>query len=307
MASRAGRHRDTGRWDSPDRPSLLLLDYLETGSFSNYLGRAPGPARSAADSARGAAGPDRSAAGPRHSAAGPARRRRRGSRRFRRLRSGLRRLSADGRILVAVVLASIVAAVLVGIYAPLRSSWASPGRHPAAPSPAAPSPAPLTPAPSATSLAPAAIPSPKPTPSRPRTARRTTPPRQAAMIPAPSAAPSSRPAARMSHGAATRKPAVIVRFIVNSQGVAGFEGQVQVVNDTAEPISGWQIVIALPEDQIVTVTNATGFVSNGILILQPAFGAPPVPANGGVLNVFFIAEGFQTTPGACTFNQIPCT
>ena len=276
MASRTGRHRDTGRWDSPDRPSLLLLDYLESGSFSNYLGRAPGPARS----------------------------RRRGSRRFRRLRSGLRRVSADGRILVAVVLASIVAAVLVGTYAPLRSSWASPGRHPAAPSQA-----PLTPVPSATSPAPAATPStqPKPRPSRPRAARRTAPPRQAAMMPAPSAAPSSRPAVRMSRAAATRKPAVIVRFIINSQGVAGFEGQVQVINDTAEPISGWQIVIALPEDQIVTVTNAIGFVSNGILILQPAFGAPPVPANGGVLNVFFIAEGFQTTPGACTFNQIPCT
>ena len=288
MASRAGRHRDTGRWNSPDRPSLLLLDYLESGSFSSYLSRAPGPARSTADPARSTAGLTRS--------------RRRGSRRFRRLRSGLRRVSADGRILVAVVLASIVAAVLVGTYAPLRSSWASPGRHPAAPSPA-----PLTPVPSATSPAPAATPSPKPTPSRPRAARRATPPRQAAMMPAPSAAPSSRPAVRMSQAAATRKPAVIVKFIINSQGVAGFEGQVQVINDTAEPISGWQIVIALPEDQIVTVTNATGFVSNGILILQPAFGAPPVPANGGVLNVFFIAEGFQTTPGACAFNQIPCT
>jgi len=281
MASRTGRHRDTGRWDFPDRPSLLLLDHLESGSFGSYLGRAPGPARSTP---------------------GPARSRRRGSRRFRRLRSGLRRVSADGRILVAVVLASIVAAVLVGTYAPLRSSWASPGRHPAAPSQA-----PLTPVPPATSPAPAATPSPKPRPSRPRAARRTAPPRQAAMMPAPSAAPSSRPAVRMSQAAATRKPAVIVRFIINSQGVAGFEGQVQVINDTAEPISGWQIVIALPEDQIVSVTNATGFVSNGILILQPAFGAPPVPANGGVLNVFFIAEGFQITPGACAFNQIPCT
>jgi hypothetical protein len=42
MASRAGRHRDTGRWDPPDRPSLLLLDYLESGSFGGHLDRTPG-------------------------------------------------------------------------------------------------------------------------------------------------------------------------------------------------------------------------------------------------------------------------
>jgi hypothetical protein len=85
---------------------------------------------------------------------------------------------------------------------------------------------------------------------------------------------ATRPAARMSPAAATKKPSIIVRFLINSQGIAGFEGQVQVISNTAQPIAGWQIVVALPEDGVVTVTNASGFVSNGILVLQPAFGAP---------------------------------
>jgi len=275
MASRAGgRHRDTGGWGPPDRPSLLLFDYLESGSFG-HLGRATSRAGS----------------------------RRRGSRQVWRLRDGVRRASADGRVLVSVVLAGIVAAVLVGIYVPLRSTWASPGQRPPAPSAA-----PQVPAPSAASPVPA-TPMPKPAKTvRPRPARRTAPPpRQAAMMPAPSTAPATRPAARASHAVAAPKPAIIVRFIINSQGIAGFEGQVQVINNTAQPIAGWQIVVALPGDRVVTVTNASGFVSNGILVLQPAFGAPPIPARGGVLNVFFIAVGPQTTPGACAFNQIPCT
>jgi len=279
MASRAGRHRDTGRWGPPDRPSLLLLDYLESGSFGGHLGRPAGRAHGRAPG------------------------RRRGSRRLWRLRYGVRRVAADGRVLAAAVLVSIVAAVLVGTYVPLRSTWASPGHRP----PAAPSQAPRQPAPSATSFVPA---TPEPVPAktaRPRPARRTSPPeRQAAMMPAPSTAQATHPAARMS-SAAAEKPSVIVRFLINSQGIGGFEGRVEVINNTTRPIAGWQIVVALPEDRIVTVTNASGFVSNGILVLQPAFGAPPVPARGGVLNVFFVAVGPQAIPGACAFNQIPCT
>ena len=282
MASRAGgRHRDTGGWGPPDRPSLLLLDYLESGSFGGHLGHV----------------------GHLGHAAVPARGCRRGSRRFRRLRSGVRRVSADGRVVAAVMLASIVAAVLAGISVPLRSTWASPGHRPPVPSRA-----PQAPAPSATSPVPATpMPGPART-ARPRPARPTaTPERQAAMMPATSTAPATHAAARMSPAAAARKTPIIVRFLINSQGIGGFEGRVQVVNNTAQSIAGWQIVVALPEDRVVTVTNASGFVSDGILVLQPTFGAPPIPARGGVLNVFFVAIGPQTIPGACAFNQIPCT
>ena len=97
---------------------------------------------------------------------------------------------------------------------------------------------------------------------------------------------------------------MVVRYLVDSQGFGGFQGQVQVVNDGTQPIAGWQIVIALPDDTMTAVQNAGGFVSNGILLLQPADAAEVVPPGGGTLNVFFVAEGTETIPAACTFNGI---
>ena len=101
-------------------------------------------------------------------------------------------------------------------------------------------------------------------------------------------------------------PKVVVRYLVDSQGFGGFQGQVQVINDGTQPIAGWQIVIALPDDTITAVQNAGGFVSNGILLLQPADAAEVVPPGGGTLNVFFVAEGTETIPAACAFNGIAC-
>ena len=43
--------------------------------------------------------------------------------------------------------------------------------------------------------------------------------------------------------------------------------------------------MALLGDRVVAVSNASGLVVNGILLLEPASGAPPVPAGGGVLDV----------------------
>ena len=100
---------------------------------------------------------------------------------------------------------------------------------------------------------------------------------------------------------------MVVRYLVDSQGSGGFQGQVQVVNDGTQPIAGWQIVVALPDDTVMAVQNAGGFVSNGILLLQPADAAEVVPPGGGTLNVFFIAEGTETIPAACTFNGITCS
>ena len=99
---------------------------------------------------------------------------------------------------------------------------------------------------------------------------------------------------------------MVVQYLVDSLGFGGFQGQVQVVNDGTQPIAGWQIVIALPDDTVTSVQNAGGFVSNGILLLQSADAAEVVPAGGGTLNVFFVAEGTETIPAACTFNGIAC-
>jgi len=96
---------------------------------------------------------------------------------------------------------------------------------------------------------------------------------------------------------------------------------VQVVNNGTAPIAGWQIVIALPADTVTSIRNADGYVSHGILLLQPASAASAasttsaasatgaaqvVPPHGGTLNVFFTAAGTQTGPEACAFNGILC-
>jgi hypothetical protein len=81
---------------------------------------------------------------------------------------------------------------------------------------------------------------------------------------------------------------------------------VQVVNNGAQPIGGWQVIIALPGDTVRSVRNASGYVSNGILLLQPAAASQVVPPSGGTLNVFFVVQGPQTAPQACAFNGIAC-
>ena len=99
---------------------------------------------------------------------------------------------------------------------------------------------------------------------------------------------------------------ISVRYFVPSESGVGFEGEVVVVNNGPQALSGWQIVVALEGDTVTSVENASGFVSNGILLMQPAAGAQAISPNGGTLRVFFTAEGAQTTPLACAFNGIAC-
>ena len=112
----------------------------------------------------------------------------------------------------------------------------------------------------------------------------------------PVAAPSDMNAAQ---------PAVAVNYVVVAQYGGQFEGEVAVENNGSAPISGWQIVVALPGDQITSFSNASGYVSNHILLLQPASDGDAIAA-GGTLSVYFTAVGPYTTPDVCTFNDIAC-
>jgi cellulose binding protein with CBM2 domain len=103
-----------------------------------------------------------------------------------------------------------------------------------------------------------------------------------------------------------RRRAVTVTYRITSQGTDGFQGEVQVTNNTGQPIGNWQIVVALDGDAVTSFSNAGGYVSNGILLLSPSSPAQVAPPHGGVLDVFFVAEGTQTAPAACAFNGIPC-
>jgi hypothetical protein len=86
----------------------------------------------------------------------------------------------------------------------------------------------------------------------------------------------------------------------------GFEGEVKVVNTGSSAIPGWQVTVALANDQFTAVSdNASGYASNHILVMRPASYADSVPADG-TLSVFFTAYGTQTTPELCGFNNTPC-
>ena len=251
----------------------------------------------------------------------------------RAIRAALLRDQRAFATALSATLAGVAAAALFGAFAPLHSSWMTGGRHGAAgglpPQASAPwSAAPLgSPSGQATPRSPSAPPTP---PGPPRhtgqAATSTRPPgqalaprtgRSASVGPGISSTTAASAGTRASTGtrtstasrssSATARPEskVVVRYLVDSQGFGGFQGQVQVVNDGTQPIAGWQIVIALPGDTVTAVQNAGGFDSNGILLLQPADAAEVVPP-GSTLNVFFVAEGTETIPAACTFNGIAC-
>jgi Cellulose binding domain len=101
------------------------------------------------------------------------------------------------------------------------------------------------------------------------------------------------------------QPAVSVSYLVVAQYDGQFEGEVAVENKGSAPISGWQIVVALPGDLITSFSNASGYVSNHVLLLQPAYDADAIAANG-TLSVYFTAVGPRTTPEVCAFNDIIC-
>ncbi len=330
MTSRAaGRHR---KRLSAQRPqSLLLLEYsVGEGPRGVYLNSgivpngsrlfSPGPA--SVGTRRGTGTRQGTGAGQgigtsRRADTGPA-----GGRRA--IRAALVRDRRAFAIALSATLAGVTAAAVFGIVAPLHSTWMAGGRPGAAggrpPQASAPwSAAPLgSPSGQATVRSPSGSATPSGRPRR--TGASTRPPGQAptprtgptaSTVPGTSTgtAASSRTrtsaAARSSPSSARPESKVVVRYLVDSQSFGEFQGQVQVVNDGTQPIANWQIVIALPDDTVTAVQNAGGLVSHGILLLQPADVAEVVPP-GGTLNVFFVAEGVETTPAACVFNGIAC-
>lgn len=144
------------------------------------------------------------------------------------------------------------------------------------------------------SSAPATTAAARPSATRSATPR-PTPPAQTTTAPAP---------VQSSTQAAT---GITVTYRVVNQWSSGFEGEVSVVNDEPSSISGWSMAIALPDDTFTAWWNATGYMSNGILVLsQPSYQGP-VAADGGTLRVFFVVSGDETTPAECAFNNQDCT
>jgi hypothetical protein len=318
MTSRTtGRHRR--RLDTQQPPSSLLLDYpsgVDQPGLSLNSGIVPHGSSlfrpgltSTSTSTRIIVGPA-FGADPAFGARLP-----RGP---RALRAALARDRRTFTLALSATLAGITAAAVFGSIAPLHSTWmtsrapgSAGGRPPQASAPwsAAPQGSPSV---QATSPGPARRTGQSARPAKPRR------PAAASSL-ARGTGTSSGTAAGSRTGTGTvtgtsvssamakAGPKVQVRYLIDGEFGNGFQGQVQVINHGTQPIAGWQIVIALPDDIVTSISNAGGFVSHGILLMQPAVAGEVVPPRGGTLNVFFVAEGFETTPAACAFNEITCS
>jgi Cellulose binding domain len=116
---------------------------------------------------------------------------------------------------------------------------------------------------------------------------------------------SPTPTVAASPTATRGQPVVKVNYAIDEQVGDSFEAEIDVTNHGSTSISGWQILVALPHDQITEIANATGYDSNHILLLQPASAGSAI-APGATLRVYFDAQGTQTAPKLCAFDNVTC-
>jgi hypothetical protein len=100
-------------------------------------------------------------------------------------------------------------------------------------------------------------------------------------------------------------PVISVSFAIAGQLVGGFEGRITIVNNGSAPVGNWQLIAALPGDEISSIQNALGPDANGVLYVQPFATQGAIPP-GGSLSVYFNAIGPTTGLAACTFNGATC-
>jgi hypothetical protein len=122
--------------------------------------------------------------------------------------------------------------------------------------------------------------------------------------PVPTVTPPT-PTVAASPTASSGQPAILVSYAVDDQAGDSFEAEIDVTNDGSSSISGWQIVLALPGDQVTELANATGYESNDILLLQPVSSRSAI-APGATLRVHLIARGTRTAPEVCAFDNVSC-
>jgi hypothetical protein len=86
---------------------------------------------------------------------------------------------------------------------------------------------------------------------------------------------------------------------------SGFTGQITVVNQSGAPISDWQLVVALPGDDVSAVQNAEFNDDNDVLFMTPAPYDLTI-APGASIAVTVYASGPTQTPAECSFNNVVC-
>ncbi|MGD0554389.1 MAG: cellulose binding domain-containing protein [Streptosporangiaceae bacterium] len=118
--------------------------------------------------------------------------------------------------------------------------------------------------------------------------------------------PKAKPVHAGRVAAARRAPAkpspLVVRYRIDDDSGNGFTAEVDITNNGSAAIAKWDLVLALPGDQITSWWNS----GSGIALLTQPSWQGPVAGHGGVLRVYLNVTGKRTTPAACSVNGIKC-
>jgi hypothetical protein len=85
----------------------------------------------------------------------------------------------------------------------------------------------------------------------------------------------------------------------------GFQGELTIVNHGRSAVNGWQLVIALPGDQVRAVWNAEWHQGGGGVRMTAA-SQDELIEPGASQAVNFVAKGHTTNPVNCTFDGSAC-
>jgi Cellulose binding domain len=153
------------------------------------------------------------------------------------------------------------------------------------------------PAASASSAAPVPVPTavPPTTPTSPSGPSPTVSPTPPTTTPSPTVSPTPASAD------------VTATYSTPRQWRGGFLGQLTIVNQGGPAVTGWQIAITLPGDQVQRVWNANWQPAGYGSVIMTPMPDDQVIEPGDSLTVSFIVQGDTTEPSNCTFNGSPCS
>jgi hypothetical protein len=124
---------------------------------------------------------------------------------------------------------------------------------------------------------------------------------------APPATPTPTPPAAQPVAPATSGPAVTVTYSTPYTWDGGFQGEFTIVNHGNSTLKNWQVVIALPGDQVDNAWDANWQPGPaGTVILTPASYDPPLKP-GASQQLHFVVTGSTVVPASCAFDGSACT
>jgi cellulase/cellobiase CelA1 len=82
----------------------------------------------------------------------------------------------------------------------------------------------------------------------------------------------------------TPPPSIVVTFRIDNNWGSGFTAEIDVTNNRSTPISGWEIVVALPQDQFTgwrRTEARCGCTSTSTARRRLRWGAPSTASRAG--------------------------